>query len=863
MRASMRRGIAACAAIPLLILFAAPAAHAEGEEQDPASTLSGRIAEAAASGAATPEEIAEAAALPVDGEGSLTFDSAERITVSVMFDAAPDEAQLAAVRASGAEIETVLEMFAAATVKIAPEHLEALAAVPGVASAIPALKPFTGTDRSTAVVGLRGEIAALTGAAPAVAPAAATPAGAPCGPIPIEADAPLNADDARSGFGVDGTGVTIGIISDSFAKTTAPTSWQNDVESGARPRAQNPCGRTLPVEIVSDQQSGSDEGRAMAQLVHGIAPGAKLLFADAGSSDIGMAQNIFNLAQAGADIIVDDITWPSETYYQQGFISVAIEEVKAQGITYFTSAGNSTGIGSSGASTGKPISSWQTTAYRPTACPAWLLDPSGDPLDGQTVDCLDFDPDPAADTPYDTLQIRDNLYNGQAQLQPIGSIGEPLHGVTTGYVLRFYEVVDAATDDVELIGQVGQFGPTHPGFMGAVTVDENTEVRMVMVRTAHDPDPAARQPAVFLSFIRGGGAIADRAHLGNAELGAAATDWVGETVFGHGADGSAISVASLHWDDPAQVRDYSSLGPGTLLYEPVRTDAAAPSARLPQPVIVPTPHVAAVDGTQTTFFGEDEGAPGAPEYRFYGTSAAAPNAAAVAALGLSYAPGLRGAALGQLVLETARGTAAGGPVNPYAPGFSDAEVFGAGIVDANALLERIYADSPTPGQIAGFATTAVTHTSLTLGWQAAIDADRYVIELFTGEPVPANAVEASQLAADQLSHAFTGLSPATAYTVRLTPFSVLGKAGTAAVLPVTTANAPVVPTPQPVPQPAPDPQSAGAKNLRQTGGESSTPLIIGAVALVVLGGAAVALAVAQRRKRAAANGMDEAGDDIG
>lgn len=865
MRASMRRGIAACVAIPMLILFAAPA-YAEGEEQAPPSTLSERIAEAAESGATTPQEIAESVSLPVEGEGSLAFDSADRLTVSVTFAAVPDDAQLAAVTAVGAEVETVVAGFAAATVTIAPERLDALEAVPGVVSAVPALRPFTGTDRSSAVAGLPGQIAALTGSAPAVAPAAATPAGAPCGPIPIEADAPLNADDARSAFGVDGTGVTIGIISDSFNKTSVPTSWADDVASGALPgpgspgNPGNPCGRELPVEIVSDARAGSDEGRAMAQLVHGIAPGAKLLFADSGSSELDMVNNIFKLADKGADIIVDDISFLTETYYQQSFISVAIEQVKARGITYFTSAGNSTGVGTSGASDGKPITSWQTTAYRATPCPSWVFAPTGDPEVGTpapTADCLDFEPDTAVATPYDTLTIRDGLVNGRAELRPFGSIGEPLHGVTTSYELRFYEVRDAWTDDVEFIGRTGQFHPSFPGYFGSVIVDEDTEVRMVMVRTGYDP--AAPKPAVFLSFMRGAPAIAERAFLGNADLGPAATDWVGETVFGHGGDGSGISVASLHWDEPEKVRGYSSLGPGTLLYEPVRIDAAAPSARLPQPVIVNTPHIAAVDGTQTTFFGEDEGAPGAPEYRFYGTSAAAPNAAAVAALGLSYSPELRGPALGQLVLETARGTADDGPENPYT-GFSDAEVFGAGIVDANALLERIYADSPVPAQPTALATTAVTHSSATIGWQAAANANRYMVELFTGDPLPANAVQTAQLGAQQLSHAFTGLTAATRYTARVTPISALGKAGAASSITITTANSP---DPKPNPAPQPNDGGPGAKGLSKTGGENNTPLIIGAVALVLLGGAAVAVAITQRRKRAAASTVNDAEENIG
>src|SRR5690606_11580256 len=111
---------------------------------------------------------------------------------------------------------------------------------------------------------------------------------------------------------------------------------------------------------------------------------------------------------------------------------------------------------------------------------------------------------------------------------------------------------------------------------------------------------------------------------------------------------------------------------------------AEPAARLDAPLLVDTPLLAAVDGTQTTFFGQHEG-DAQPEYRFYGTSAAAPNAAAVAALALSYAPDIDEASLTQFMVDTADD----GIVNPYASRFEDAHVFGAGRVDALALLSAL------------------------------------------------------------------------------------------------------------------------------------------------------------------------------
>ncbi|GAA1631144.1 S8 family serine peptidase [Leucobacter chromiireducens] len=842
MRAPVWRGLAVCAAIPIAVMMLGPAAHAEEPVSEaPATTLTERIVEAAEAGATAPSELAAEVSLPADGGGSLTFDAAERIVATVVFAQAPTDADRAALAAL-AEIDTDLAPFPAFTVRVDPAQLGTLGELPGVLSATPALSPFTGTD-------VRAE-----------GPRAATDAPvAPCGPIPIEADSPLRSAEARAQFGVDGTGVTVGVISDSFAQTAAPTSWQDDVASGALPGPGNPCGRETPVEVLFDGTSGaSDEGRGMAQLVHGIAPGARILFADAGRSDMEMANHIVALQEAGADIIVDDISWTQETLYQQGFISSAIEEVKSRGVAYFTSAGNSNAVGSVGASAGRPISSWSTAAYRPTECPAWVVtDDEDDPLYGATgFDCLDFDPSDAVATPYDTLHTLGEPGGNDITVQPIGSIGEPLFGVTTQYEWRYF-AVDPATQEPELVGVVPQIGAEFPGVSGQVAVPRGAEIRMVMVRTAHDP--AAPLPAVTISFMRGGPAFTDRAHLGDG-----VTDIVGPSTFGHSADGSGLSTASLHWDAPETVRDYSSLGSATLRFEPVNLQAPTPSAALPSPVRVQSPHIAAVDGTQTTFFGEDEGDGEQPEYRFYGTSAAAPNAAAVAALGKSYAPSVGGAELSALIQATARGTAEGGPVNPYlAAGHSDADVFGAGIVDAMGLLEALPAAPVGPAAPTGLRATDVTASGFAVGWDPVAGAASLRVDLLPGAaeqaagaagaatpsadqaPAPLASVE---LPADATGHRFTELAADTAYLVRVTAVGAEGQTA-ASTLPVRTIAAEVTPKPKPEPvvPTTPEPQQQARGPLAQTGGGSALPIIIAGGALLLVGAATIAVVAARRR----------------
>src|SRR5438552_2538135 len=103
---------------------------------------------------------------------------------------------------------------------------------------------------------------------------------------------------ARALDGVDGSGETVGILSDSFDTAIgAPTRAATDVATGDLPGVGNPCGHNTPVVVQSDFSGGgqADEGRAMAQLVHDLAPGAHLAFATAFNGDLDFANQITRL----------------------------------------------------------------------------------------------------------------------------------------------------------------------------------------------------------------------------------------------------------------------------------------------------------------------------------------------------------------------------------------------------------------------------------------------------------------------------------------------------------------------------------------------------------------------------------------
>jgi hypothetical protein len=147
-------------------------------------------------------------------------------------------------------------------------------------------------------------------------------------------------------------------------------------------------------------------------------------------------------------------------------------------------------------------------------------------------------------------------------------------------------------------------------------------------------------------------------------------DVVGPTVTGHAGAASAISVAAVPFDDSSEPEPYSSRGPVVHLFEPVKGALPAPPL-LGAPETIAKPDVAATDCGVTTFFASFAGG----KWRFCGTSAAAPHAAAVAALLRQAEPSLSGEELREALTETAD------PVGAFGP-----DAVGGGLVDAfNAL----------------------------------------------------------------------------------------------------------------------------------------------------------------------------------
>ncbi|MFM7196169.1 MAG: S8 family peptidase, partial [Bacteroidota bacterium] len=160
------------------------------------------------------------------------------------------------------------------------------------------------------------------------------------GAVKTRGDEAMRSNLARLGYAdLAGTGIKLGVLSDSYNTIGEATG---DIANGDLPGPGNLYGLTNPVQVVREYPFGKrpDEGRAMLQIAHDVAPGAALAFRTGFITAGDFARGIRELQQAGCDVIVDDITYPTEPFFRDGKVARAITDVTAQGVSYFTAAGN-------------------------------------------------------------------------------------------------------------------------------------------------------------------------------------------------------------------------------------------------------------------------------------------------------------------------------------------------------------------------------------------------------------------------------------------------------------------------------------------------------------------------------------------
>ena len=472
-----------------------------------------------------------------------------------------------------------------------------------------------------------------------------------------------------------GAGITVGALSDSFntannGATKPTTTAATDVTNGDLPGPGNPNGYTTPVYVLEDYGStaataGTDEGRAMLQIVSDMAPAAALAFATGDVSEVGFAQNIVALATpanqtvtipastatvpasaggtitvngGGCQVICDDLGYFDEPMFSDGVVAQAVEKASnTYGVSYFSSAGNDGSSGYEATYNGQPNNSTNQALLSSEGGITYAAIPATETAVIASFHSFGTN---AAGQPILVQKVMQPLttnssYNGSIIFQwddPFNVTNAGVNQVTTDYDILVFSVsktTGLATYQATRSGTKSNFSTNEPLEEPSSKLTAGTQYEFVIVLTNRTPTTGITpNQATHIRWAVESDAsavIADFVTPNSVES------------YGHNCASTSNGMAAYIYDDGFNYLDspyvplieaFSSNGP-TIIY----FDSAG--NRLSTPVNRKQPTFATVDGVDTSFFGSDSDGDGLPN--FFGTSAAGPHAAGCAALILNAA----------------------------------------------------------------------------------------------------------------------------------------------------------------------------------------------------------------------------------
>ncbi|MEM7736423.1 MAG: S8 family serine peptidase [Deinococcota bacterium] len=467
---------------------------------------------------------------------------------------------------------------------------------------------------------------------------------AQAGAVRSQGDRALNARQARADFSVTGAGVSVVTFSDSFNRTATRyrTDAAADIASGELPPSL-----TVALESSLAPSATIDEGRAMMQIITDIAPGARQIFHSAFMGQARFAASIESLAAQGVDIMVDDVVYPLQPMFQDGIVSQAIDKAVADGVTYFSAAGNQgresyqapfTASGFAGVSGGQYHAFAEGAVFQEVEIP----------VGRQARFVLQWD-------------------------EPFASVGLASPGAQNDLDFYLYDgnanALEASIDDNILRGDpVEWFDYQNRGDVDS-DGDGQPDTRFY-IAIEHVAGP----PPSLVKYVLSGDDVRITTNVTNSG-----------TIYGQAAAEGAIAVGAVaYFNTPAFSRSpersfFSGTGGTPILFD-------TNGVRLAEPIVRNKPDIMAPTGVNTTFFGTDSDGDGLPN--FSGTSAAAPHAAAVAALMLEKRPLLTPDAIRDIMQYTAVDMD-----DLTTPGFDQGfdRATGYGLIQAERVLGDVFA----------------------------------------------------------------------------------------------------------------------------------------------------------------------------
>ena len=533
------------------------------------------------------------------------------------------------------------------------------------------------------------------------------------GAVTSQGDFVQHSDVLRSANNLSGAGVTVGVLSDSY-DCYAVYAANNVVASGPAGYANNGFLATaatdvstgdLPagVNVLEEAEDGNggcmnygapiqlpftDEGRAMLQIVHDVAPGASLAFYTAENSEADFANGIGQLAApvesggAGAKVIADDVGYFDEPFYQDGMVAQAIDAVVAQGVAYFSAAGND-----------------GTLAYD-NDTPSFSTMSTTAPNSGEYL--LNFDASGATTVTSLPVTIA-SLIPGEFVAivvewdQPYVT-GAPNSGGATSHI----DVCITGASGTDVVEQYITNAGAPVNCTGANATGSDPYQVMIIANPANAGGNTAEETLNIVVGLADGTAAPGRIKVVVEDDGAGSTinafpgNSVNATLQGHpGAAGAAAVGAAFYLNTLACGHnlglEYFSAAGGS----PILFDSAG--NRLATPIVRQKPDFVGPNGGNDTFLGftltasqvvtnitDCQNNTSYPN--FFGTSAATPHVASIAALMLEANPALTPAQIYQALRSSAL------PMGTASPNFDS----GYGFVQADAAFALIPKTAPPP-----------------------------------------------------------------------------------------------------------------------------------------------------------------------